>query len=35
MCKNTLGINKNVPDHLVKAEMDIFPTNIFIIESMF
>ena len=25
MCKNALGMNKNVPDHLVKAEMCAFP----------
>ena len=35
MCRNALGINKNVPDHLVKAEMGAFPMMGFFIKQVF
>ena len=35
MCRNALGMNKNVPDHLVKAEMGAFPMMGLFIKRMF
>ena len=35
MCRNALGMNKNVPDHLVKAEMGAFPIMGFFIKRIF